>query len=73
MLQGRFTVRGCGRGRTVGGFSVVQGLMFLAIVALALSIFLPAFRVQCAAAHRASELESAREAAQKSVVFPAVP
>lgn len=42
----------------VWGFSLSQVLIGLAIVVLAASAFLPAFRVQCAAAKLASQQQS---------------
>ncbi len=53
----------CGRG--LWGFSLTQALVGLAILALAASVFLPAFRVQCAAARHAFQAGAVEEVAQR--------
>jgi hypothetical protein len=51
-------------GSTVWGFSLAQAFVGLAILALAASVFLPAFRVQCAAAKRALQSGAIERVAQ---------
>lgn len=50
------------------GFSLTQALVGLAILAVAASVFLPAFRIQCEAARRALQAGVAQEVVQPTTL-----